>query len=75
MTRVAINGALPRDLGTGFAEFQEWEFEATCQLCLVWKAFCRCRLGPDGALGVPDGVWLDEDSQRQGSDCRFREAD
>ena len=30
MTRVAINGALPRDLGTGFAKGQEWEFEATC---------------------------------------------
>ena len=30
MTRVAINGALPRDLGTGFAEVQEWEFEANC---------------------------------------------
>ena len=30
MTHVAINGALPRDVGTGFAEVQEWEFEATC---------------------------------------------
>ena len=30
MTRVAINGALPRDVGIGFAEVQEWEFEATC---------------------------------------------
>ena len=30
MTRVAINGALPRDVGTGFAEVQEWMFEATC---------------------------------------------
>ena len=30
MTRVAINGALPRDVGTGFAEVQEREFEATC---------------------------------------------
>ena len=29
MTRVAFNGALPRDVGTGFAEVQEWEFEAT----------------------------------------------
>ena len=28
MTRVAINGAFPRDVGTGFAEVQEWE--ATC---------------------------------------------
>ena len=30
MTRVAINGAVPRDVGTGFAEVQEWEYEATC---------------------------------------------
>ena len=30
MNRVPINGALPRDVGTGFAEVQEWEFEATC---------------------------------------------
>ena len=30
MTRVAINGALPRDIGTGFAEVQEWECEANC---------------------------------------------
>ena len=30
MTRAAINGALPKDVGTGFAEVQEWGFEATC---------------------------------------------
>ena len=30
MTRVAINGPLPKDIGTGFADVQEWEFEATC---------------------------------------------
>ena len=30
MTRVAINGPLPKDIGTGFADIQEWEFEATC---------------------------------------------
>ena len=37
MTRVAINGALPRDVGTGFAEVQEWEFEATCHpVILAW---------------------------------------
>ena len=29
-TRVAINRPLPKDIGTGFAEVQEWEFEATC---------------------------------------------
>ena len=30
MNSVAINGPLPKDIGTGFAEVQEWEFEATC---------------------------------------------
>ncbi|MEW8689088.1 MAG: hypothetical protein AB2556_24980, partial [Candidatus Thiodiazotropha sp.] len=30
MVRVAINGTLPEDIGTGFAEIQEWEFAATC---------------------------------------------
>ncbi|MEW8688019.1 MAG: hypothetical protein AB2556_19585, partial [Candidatus Thiodiazotropha sp.] len=30
MTRVAIECPLPKDFGTGFAEVQEWEFEATC---------------------------------------------
>ena len=30
MTRVAVNGPLPKDTGTGFAKVQEWEFEATC---------------------------------------------
>ncbi|MEW8688341.1 MAG: hypothetical protein AB2556_21220 [Candidatus Thiodiazotropha sp.] len=29
MVRVAINGALP-EIGTGFAEIQEWDFDATC---------------------------------------------
>jgi hypothetical protein len=28
MTRVSINGPLPQDLGTGFAEVQAWEFKA-----------------------------------------------
>ena len=30
MTCVAINGPFPKDIGTGFAEVQEWESEATC---------------------------------------------
>ncbi|MEW8686011.1 MAG: hypothetical protein AB2556_09400, partial [Candidatus Thiodiazotropha sp.] len=30
MTCVAINGALPKDIGSGFPEIHEWEFEATC---------------------------------------------
>ncbi|MEW8686487.1 MAG: hypothetical protein AB2556_11805 [Candidatus Thiodiazotropha sp.] len=30
MTREVINGPLPKDIGTGFAEIQEWEFNASC---------------------------------------------
>ena len=30
MTRVAINSSLPKDIGTGFAEVQEWEFADDC---------------------------------------------
>ncbi|MEW8688908.1 MAG: hypothetical protein AB2556_24075 [Candidatus Thiodiazotropha sp.] len=30
MTRVGINGALPKDIGTGFTEIQEWEVDGTC---------------------------------------------
>ena len=29
MTRVAINSTLPEDIGTGFAEVQEWKFDPT----------------------------------------------
>ncbi|MEW8688772.1 MAG: hypothetical protein AB2556_23390, partial [Candidatus Thiodiazotropha sp.] len=60
MVRVAINGALPIDIGTGFAEIQEWEFDATCHP--VWKAFRRClrRLGPDTASCLPHRVEVRE---------------
>ena len=71
MTLVAINSALPRDVGTGFAEVQEWEFEATCHPIIpAWfgRHFADAGLGPDATLDVPCGVWLAEDSQRQGSD-------
>ena len=27
MTRVSINGPIPKDIGTGFAEVQEWVFK------------------------------------------------
>jgi len=30
MTRASINGPLPQDIGTGFAEVQEWEFKENC---------------------------------------------
>ncbi|MEW8688836.1 MAG: hypothetical protein AB2556_23710 [Candidatus Thiodiazotropha sp.] len=28
--RVAISAALSKDIGTGFTEIQEWEFDGTC---------------------------------------------
>ncbi|MEW8689104.1 MAG: hypothetical protein AB2556_25060 [Candidatus Thiodiazotropha sp.] len=30
MTHVSINGPLPKDIGTGFAEKQKWEFIENC---------------------------------------------
>ncbi|MEW8686700.1 MAG: hypothetical protein AB2556_12875, partial [Candidatus Thiodiazotropha sp.] len=37
MVRVAINSPLCKNIGTGFAEIQEWEFDATCQpVILAW---------------------------------------
>ena len=45
--RVAINGALPKDIGIGFAEVQEWEFEAICYPVIpVW--FGRHFARPEG---------------------------
>jgi len=36
MTRVAINGPLPEDIGTGFAEVQEWEFADCHSVIPAW---------------------------------------
>ena len=49
VTRVAINGPLPKDNGMGFAEVQEWEFEATCHPIIpAWfGSHCEC----------PEGSW------------------
>ena len=48
---MTINGALPRDVGTGFAKVQEWEFESTCHPVIpAWFG------GHYAALGVPCGV-------------------
>ena len=72
---VAINGALPRELGTGFAEVQEWEFEATCHPVIpAWfgRHFANAGWAPTPLLG---GYWLAEASQSHGSDCLFRETD
>ena len=77
MTRVAINGPLPKEIDTGFAENQEWEFDATCHPCLVLEAFRlrKWRMGPDIALCLPDRVWPAEVSQSQGGDHLLRESD
>ena len=73
VTGVAINGALPRYVGTGFAEVQEWEFDATCHSVIPAK-FGRhfADASPDAALGIPCGVWLAEVCKSQGSDVSFR---
>ena len=36
MTRVAINGFLPQDIGTGFAEVQEWKFNGCHPVIPAW---------------------------------------
>ena len=36
MTRVSINGPLPQDIGTGFAEVEEWEFKHTHPVIPAW---------------------------------------
>ncbi|MEW8689049.1 MAG: hypothetical protein AB2556_24785 [Candidatus Thiodiazotropha sp.] len=69
MTRIAINGPLPKDIGTGFAEIQD----ASCHpVILAWFrrhfADLNWRLGPDAALGVPHRVWPAEVRQSQGGD-------
>ncbi|MEW8688571.1 MAG: hypothetical protein AB2556_22385 [Candidatus Thiodiazotropha sp.] len=54
MVCVAINGTLPKDIGTGFAEIQEWEFDATCHPVIpAWfgRHFAGC-----GASCLPQKV-------------------
>ena len=70
MTHVAINGPLPKDIGTGFAKVQDWEFEATCHPVIpAWfgRHFASSCL--------PDRVWPAEVSQSQGGDHLLRESD
>ena len=73
MVRVAINGALPKDIGTGLAEVQEWESHHPR---LVWKAFRMLRrwLGPDTASCLSDGVWPAKVSEGLGGDHLLLEA-
>ncbi|MEW8688477.1 MAG: hypothetical protein AB2556_21905, partial [Candidatus Thiodiazotropha sp.] len=69
MIRVAINGALPKGIGTGFAEIQECEFDATCHPVIpAWKGFHRSRLGPDTASCLPHRVGPAEVSEGPGGD-------
>ena len=35
MIRVAINGALPKDIGTGFARVRSWEFSPECHVVVA----------------------------------------
>ena len=58
ITRVAINGALPRDIGTGFAEVQEWEFEATCHP--VISAWLRMQFADADLVPTPLLAFLSE---------------
>ena len=73
MSRVAINGALPRDVGTGFAEFKNGSLRLPVILSSLpgLEGILQMPVGPDAALGFPCGVWLAEDSQSQGKDCLF----
>ncbi|MEW8689024.1 MAG: hypothetical protein AB2556_24660 [Candidatus Thiodiazotropha sp.] len=53
MVRIAINGALPKDIGTGFAEIQEREFDATCHPVIpAWfgRHFADCCWAPTQLL-------------------------
>ena len=58
MTRVAINGTLPRNVGTSFTEVQEWEFEATCHP--VIPAWFRRHFADAGWAPTPLLVFLVE---------------
>ncbi|MEW8688577.1 MAG: hypothetical protein AB2556_22415, partial [Candidatus Thiodiazotropha sp.] len=73
IVRAAINGALPKDIGTDFAEIQECSNLSSCHPCLVWKAFCcrKRRLGLDTAPCLPHRVWLAEEPQDSGSHHRL----
>ena len=77
MTRVAIYGALPRDIGTGFAEVQEWEFEAYCHPVIpAWfgRHFADAGWAPTPLLAFLVESGLLKSLKSQGSDCLFREA-
>ncbi len=56
MTRVSINGPLPKDIDTGFAEVQEWEFKEGVHPVIpswFWEALRGAGLDPDAAACLP----------------------
>ena len=64
-------------VGTGFADVQEWEFEATCHPVIPsWfgRHFADAGWDPTPLLAFLVECGLLK-TQSQGSDCRFRETD
>ena len=59
MMREAINGPLPENIGTGFAEVQKWDFANCHPVFPAWfeKTFREERLGFDTASCLPDRIW------------------
>ena len=71
--RESINGALPKDVGTGFAVVQEWVFEETCQPfnpAWVGRHFADAIWAhmPLSAFHIESGLLI---SLSQGGDCHF----
>ena len=56
MTRVAINGALPRDVGTSLAEVQEWELRLPVILTWFGRHFAGWAPTPLLAFLVDSGL-------------------
>ena len=78
MTRVAINGPLPKHIGTGFAEVQEWEFATNCHP--VIPAWYGSHFATSGGWAPTQliaflSVWIAEVSQGPGGDRRLGETD
>ena len=78
--RVAINGPLPKDIGTGFAEVQEWNFAVNCHPVIparYGRHFADATSGgwaPTQFLAFLT-VWPAEVFQGLGGDRRLRETD
>ena len=60
MTRVSINGPLPPDIGTGFAEIAGVGIQQKLSSCypgLVRKTFHRAGMGPNIFVNISYGEW------------------